>query len=120
LDEQLEQESFWGILKRVWRRMDFPRDYVFYKQSKSNRLTVPILGAPPSRRRVDDEMLRRKTRRRDRPALTRASWGRTHQRDTQQRGNLMNGMHGWPFRTRRPRFTLVHRRGVKFPYLATA
>src|ERR1017187_3792895 len=31
------------------------RDYVFDKLSKSNRLTVAILGAPPSRRQVDEE-----------------------------------------------------------------
>jgi hypothetical protein len=50
------------------------RDYVFDKQSKSHRLTVALLGAPPSRRRVDGERLRLETRQRDvgrRAALTR-------------------------------------------------
>ena len=41
------------------------RDYVFDKQSKSHHLTVAILGAPPSRRRVDGECFRPETRRRD-------------------------------------------------------
>jgi hypothetical protein len=41
------------------------RDYIFDKQSKSHRLTVAILGALPSRRRVDEEILRCETRRRD-------------------------------------------------------
>jgi hypothetical protein len=41
------------------------RDYVFDRQFKNNRLTDAFLGALPSRRRVEKEMLRCKTRRRD-------------------------------------------------------
>jgi hypothetical protein len=49
-------------------------DYVFDKQLKSQRLTDAFLGALPSRRRADGEMLCRETRRRNvsrRVALTR-------------------------------------------------